>query len=925
MKKLLLFLFLPVLCMSQIPELCDSIEISLNQYNIIDDIIEINVNTEYSSSYSFPYSGFMVTNNEGDTVAAESIASANNVYGISGNMSETRSLEVIGEFVPPFNGTIHLVSYFFAGNPAIMCSWPFSYTSGFTYIPDDEFEQKMIDLELDDLLDNYVLTSNINGITYLDLSYLPITDLTGIEDFSQLETLICSGTLVTELDVSNNLSLTVLECNFGDLTNLNVSNNTSLLHLECGGNNLSELDVSNNVNLTHLTCSENNLSELNLSSNLQLEGLWCEFNNLYQLDVSNNTVLSYLFCNDNNLSQLDLLNNLNLTYLFCQNNNFTCVQIWDPVYAEENENFFNGGMSWSLDCDYENQTPFQSIIVEEIDNDNLVEGQTYRVYAKIGEGQLTGYWANENNGSHIQTSTSFHVDGANLWGDLPDELENKKIQRGINTDMFDLIPSSRYTSWLTLGDSYSAGTVVCPYNAVFHKSDNFELGVEESDNIYLLNYIGESGESGFVRLAETNYLFINDNYLYYSTPQNAGWFPYGGNPNGLIQGDYCASSVLAPDEDGRILLFQMTTTGAICGLINLSGTYDDGSVWNESGIEFLIANGNITDCDGNCITDVDEDLICDEIDDCVGAYDECGICNGSGAELYYDCDGICLNDVDGDTVCDEIEIVGCDDINSCNYDPLSTDIFCTYPELYYDCNDNCLNDLDLDLICDEIDDCVGEYDDCGICNGPGLEDGYDCDGNCVNGYTSLTLVWTSGLNSTFSVTGETNGLLYAETLTTETGYLTECWLTDLQADCFTINIEGDDELVWELYSDNVLVLEGDADNMFFGSECETGCTDQAACGNYNPFALIDDESCEYPGDECVGFDVALQEVFFGIFDDNCNCILTNTSLLEASFNKKKIIAIVDVVGKEITNTNSNNTVLYIFDDGSIEKKHHFKY
>ena len=26
-----------------------------------------------------------------------------------------------------------------------MCSWPFNYTSGFTYIPDDEFEQKMID------------------------------------------------------------------------------------------------------------------------------------------------------------------------------------------------------------------------------------------------------------------------------------------------------------------------------------------------------------------------------------------------------------------------------------------------------------------------------------------------------------------------------------------------------------------------------------------------------------------------------------------------------------------------------------------------------------------------------------------------------------------------------------------------------------
>ena len=26
--------------------------------------------------------------------------------------------------------------------------------------------------------------------------------------------------------------------------------------------------------------------------------------------------------------------------------------------------------------------------------------------------------------------------------------------------------------------------------------------------------------------------------------------------------------------------------------------------------------------------DVDEDGICDDVDDCVGDYDECGICNG---------------------------------------------------------------------------------------------------------------------------------------------------------------------------------------------------------------------------------------------------------------------------------------------------------
>ena len=29
-----------------------------------------------------------------------------------------------------------------------------------------------------------------------------------------------------------------------------------------------------------------------------------------------------------------------------------------------------------------------------------------------------------------------------------------------------------------------------------------------------------------------------------------------------------------------------------------------------------------------------------------------------------------------------------------------------------------------DGICDDVDDCVGDYDECGICNGPG--DIYEC-------------------------------------------------------------------------------------------------------------------------------------------------------------------------------------------------------
>jgi len=57
-----------------------------------------------------------------------------------------------------------------------------------TFVPDDIFEQALIDMGYDNPpLDNYVPTANIENITVLTLSSLGISDLTGIEDFSALE------------------------------------------------------------------------------------------------------------------------------------------------------------------------------------------------------------------------------------------------------------------------------------------------------------------------------------------------------------------------------------------------------------------------------------------------------------------------------------------------------------------------------------------------------------------------------------------------------------------------------------------------------------------------------------------------------------------------------------------------------------------
>ena len=61
-----------------------------------------------------------------------------------------------------------------------------------TYIPDDNFEQALIDKGYDEVLDDSVFTNNIKTILLLEIVSLKIKDLTGIESFSSLVKLDCS-------------------------------------------------------------------------------------------------------------------------------------------------------------------------------------------------------------------------------------------------------------------------------------------------------------------------------------------------------------------------------------------------------------------------------------------------------------------------------------------------------------------------------------------------------------------------------------------------------------------------------------------------------------------------------------------------------------------------------------------------------------
>ena len=56
-----------------------------------------------------------------------------------------------------------------------------------TYVPDDNFEQKLINLGYDTgPLDDFVPTANISSVINLFIGSSNISDLTGIEDFASL-------------------------------------------------------------------------------------------------------------------------------------------------------------------------------------------------------------------------------------------------------------------------------------------------------------------------------------------------------------------------------------------------------------------------------------------------------------------------------------------------------------------------------------------------------------------------------------------------------------------------------------------------------------------------------------------------------------------------------------------------------------------
>ncbi|MFD1615070.1 T9SS type A sorting domain-containing protein [Gelatiniphilus marinus] len=172
-----------------------------------------------------------------------------------------------------------------------------------------------------------VFTDRITSVRSLIINDMAISDLTGIEAFNSLETLICSNNKLTSLNVSNNNNLQTLLCGANQLTALDVSSNLNLEDIDCSSNQILTLEVTNNSLLKKLNTSNNRITVIDVSQNASLTSLSISNNRINSLDVSNNTNLESLFCASNQLTNLDLVSNTNLKILDASNNQITTLDL----------------------------------------------------------------------------------------------------------------------------------------------------------------------------------------------------------------------------------------------------------------------------------------------------------------------------------------------------------------------------------------------------------------------------------------------------------------------------------------------------------------------------------------------------------------------------------------------------------------------
>ena len=195
-------------------------------------------------------------------------------------------------------------------------------------IPDQNFKNKLLQANTNNqTAANTIIDTNANGeieisealmVNYLFVAASNISDLTGIEYFTNLQ---------------------YLYINVNQITSINLSTLTNLIQFRCNNNNLSDLDLTGLNALVGINLMSNNFSSLNTQSLPNLKDVYCAQNQISLLDFSNNPQLTRLYCSNNNLTSLTIKNGINQDF---SNVNFNdCWKTGNPnlttICADESE------------------------------------------------------------------------------------------------------------------------------------------------------------------------------------------------------------------------------------------------------------------------------------------------------------------------------------------------------------------------------------------------------------------------------------------------------------------------------------------------------------------------------------------------------------------------------------------------------------
>ena len=192
-------------------------------------------------------------------------------------------------------------------------------------IPDTAFLEALVDLGVDTSNDGNISQEEALRVVSLELNSRGISDLRGLEFFTNLKYLSANENKLGFLDVSANTKLETIFCLQNSMDTLILGELPALSILNCSENNLSLLDVSGCPQIYNLSCWENALSELDITKNGQLTELLFYSNQISSIDLSANPLLSFLSSEDNQLTQLDLSNNPVLNLIACHGNKLSSL------------------------------------------------------------------------------------------------------------------------------------------------------------------------------------------------------------------------------------------------------------------------------------------------------------------------------------------------------------------------------------------------------------------------------------------------------------------------------------------------------------------------------------------------------------------------------------------------------------------------